>query len=134
MAPITQILGFMLLASVRAAPQASAVTVTPSASAATATATASASAGVSLTTEEREELFTLHEDLVNIPSISHNETECAEWLTGYLEDLGYYVEKVPVGNTDTFNVFAYSSALREEGVWPEVLITSHIDTVSCSIC
>jgi len=122
---LTQILGLLLVALVRAVPQASAVTVTTTTSATTSSSTASAS----LTSEERDELFTLHEDLVNIPSISGNETECAEWLSDYLEELGYYVEKVPVGNTGTFNVFAYPSALKDEGVWPEVLITSHMDTV-----
>lgn len=43
--------------------------------------------------------------------------------------MGYYVEEVPVGDTGTFNVFAYPQELKDEGVWPEVLITSHIDTV-----
>jgi len=126
---LTQILGLLLVALVRAVPQASAVTVTTTTSATTSSSTASAS----LTSEERDELFTLHEDLVNIPSISGNETECAEWLSDYLEELGYYVEKVPVGNTGTFNVFAYPSALKDEGVWPEVLITSHMDTVGPQI-
>lgn len=83
----------------------------------------------SLTTEERDELFSLHEELVNIPSISEDEKECADWLSEYLEELGYYVDKVPVGNTSNYNVFAYPTALKEEGKWPEVLITSHIDTV-----
>ena len=84
----------------------------------------------SLTTEEQDKLFSLHEELVNIPSISEDEVECAEFLSEYLSDLGYYVEEVPVGDTGTFNVFAYPQALKDEGTWPEVLITSHIDTVS----
>ncbi|KAH4055644.1 hypothetical protein HBI24_062550 [Parastagonospora nodorum] len=115
-------LGFLFAASVNAAPQASqalsASSVTPS-----------PSASPSLTSEERDELFQLHEELVNIPSISSDEVECADYISEYLEELGYYVEKVPVANTSTFNVFAYPSALKDEGVWPEVLITSHIDTV-----
>jgi acetylornithine deacetylase len=82
-----------------------------------------------LTTEERDELFSLHEELVNIPSISEDEKECADWLSEYLEELGYYVDKVPVGNTSNYNVFAYPTTLKDEGKWPEVLITSHIDTV-----
>ncbi|EAT84330.1 hypothetical protein HBH56_042860 [Parastagonospora nodorum] len=115
-------LGFLFAASINAAPQASqalsASSVTPS-----------PSASPSLTSEERDELFQLHEELVNIPSISSDEVECADYISEYLEELGYYVEKVPVANTSTFNVFAYPSALKDEGIWPEVLITSHIDTV-----
>ena len=84
----------------------------------------------SLTTEEADKLFSLHEELVNIPSISEDEAECAEFLSEYLTGLGYYVEDVPIGDTGTFNVFAYPQALKDEGAWPEVLITSHIDTVS----
>jgi acetylornithine deacetylase len=116
-------LGFLLLTSVTAAPQASPVSSLISA------ASASPSAVPSLTNEERDELFRLHEELVKIPSISGDETECADYISGYLEELGYYVEKVPVGNTSTSNVWAYPKALKDEGVWPEVLITSHIDTV-----
>lgn len=119
-------LGLLLLSSVHAAPQAA-----PSpASLSTSTPTSSPSAVPSLTTEERDELFELHEELVNIPSISGEEQECADYIAEYLEELGYYVEKVPVEETSSYNVFAYSTALREKGGWPEVLITSHIDTVS----
>lgn len=85
-----------------------------------------------LTTEETEALFQLHEDLVNIPSISDDEIECAEWLEEYLEEKGYHVERVPVtaGAEGRFNAFAYPQAIRDNGSWPEVLVTSHIDTVS----
>jgi acetylornithine deacetylase len=111
-------LGLLLLTSASAAPQA-APSLAPSALS-------------SLTTEERDELFSLHEELVSIPSISEDEVECADYISEYLEELGYYVEKVPVGNTSTYNVFAYPTALKDEGAWPEVLITSHIDTVCAS--
>lgn len=85
----------------------------------------------SLTTEETDALFELHENLVNIPSISDDEIECAEWLEQYLSEKGYSVERVPVttGAEGRFNVFAYPEAVRDGGAWPEVLITSHIDTV-----
>jgi acetylornithine deacetylase len=92
-------------------------------------ASSTPSAVPSLTSEERDKLFILHEELVDIPSISNDETECAEYVSKCLKELGYHVEKVPVGNTSTYNVFAYPTALKDEGVWPEVLITSHIDTV-----
>ncbi|KAI4930930.1 uncharacterized protein J4E92_004764 [Alternaria infectoria] len=106
-----------------AAPQAS---VSPSA---VSSPSPSASSSATLTTEETEDLYSLHEELVNIPSISGDEVECAEFISKYLSDLGYYVEEIPAGDTGTFNVFAYPQDLKDEGVWPEVLITSHIDTV-----
>jgi acetylornithine deacetylase len=125
-------LGFLLLTSAGAAPQASPVSIlrsTVTIETSTSAASATASPLPSLTTEERDELFSLHEKIVNIPSISSNELECADYISDYLEELGYYVDKVPVGNTSTYNVFAYPTTLKDEGVWPEVLITSHIDTV-----
>jgi len=81
-----------------------------------------------LTTEERDELFSLHETLVDINSISGDEAEVSEFIEEYLSDLGYHVETVEAeeGRND---VFAYPKDLKNEGAWPEVLITSHIDTV-----
>jgi acetylornithine deacetylase len=108
------------------------VTAAPQASVSTSAASApspSASSSATLTTDETDELFSLHEDLVNIPSISGDEVEGAEFISEYLSELGYYVEEVPVGDTGTYNVFAYPQKLKDEGVWPEVLVTSHIDTV-----
>ena len=107
-----------------AAPQASV------SSSAVTSPSPSASSSATLTTEETEDMYSLHEELVNIPSISGDEVECAEFISKYLSDLGYYVEEIPAGDTGTFNVFAYPQELKDEGVWPEVLITSHIDTVS----
>lgn len=125
MTRLSCLFSLLLASAVNAAPQAS----QPSASTSSVVASPSATGATNLTTEEREELFTLHEELVNIPSISNEEVECAEYVSEYLEALGYYVDKVPVGNTSTFNIFAYPQELKDEGVWPEVLITSHIDTV-----
>jgi acetylornithine deacetylase len=130
MATYARFLSFLLLTSVSAAPQAS--QALSSTSIPTSTVSTSPSSLPSLTSSEREELFDLHEKLVNIPSISNEELKCAEYISQYLEELGYYVEKVPVGNTSTYNVLAYPTALKEQGIWPEVLITSHIDTV-CTI-
>ena len=124
MVSIKSLVALVFLRSAIAAPQAS---VSPSA---VSSASPSASSSVTLTAEETDELFSLHEELVNIPSTSGDEVEGAEFLSEYLSNLGYYVEEVPVGDTGTFNVFAYPQELKDEGVWPEVLITSHIDTVS----
>ena len=83
------------------------------------------------TAEEITGLYDLHEKLVDIPSISKEEVQCAEFVNEYLTSLGYHVEKIPVENgSSRYNVFAYPTELQEQGVWPEVLITSHLDTVS----
>jgi acetylornithine deacetylase len=137
MTAMLSLLSLLLITSVIAAPQASQVlspgTFTTTISVAP-TASSTTSALASLTSEERAELFELHEELVNIPSISNDELECTEYISEYLEELGYYVEKIPVGDTSTFNVFAYPTSLKDEDVWPEVLISSHIDTVGqCSM-
>lgn len=131
---LRRLLALALLTLASAAPQASQVSASRASavSSSAATSSSSPSAVSTLTTEEQNELFSLHEELVNIPSISGDEVECADYLSDYLEGLGYYVEKVPVGNTSTYNLFAYPQALKDGGIWPEVLITSHIDTVSNS--
>ena len=127
MTAYTFLLCSLFLSQTIAAPQASSSSVSPSSVAPSPSASGQTT---NLTTEEREELFSLHEELVNIPSVSGEEVECADYVSEYLEELGYYVEKVEVGSTGTYNVFAYPQTLKDEGIWPEVLITSHIDTVS----
>lgn len=82
-----------------------------------------------LTTKEQDSLLELHESLVNIPSISGDEAECTDFIEEHLTTLGYYVEKVEVEATGQHNVFAYPTELKDQGVWPETLISSHIDTV-----
>lgn len=124
MALIKSVVALLALQLASAAPQAS--VTSPAVSSPSPTGLDPA---VALSTDEVEELYSLHEELVNIPSISRDEIECADFVSKYLTDLGYYVEKVPVNETGTYNVFAYPQALKDEGLWPEVLITSHIDTV-----
>jgi acetylornithine deacetylase len=85
-----------------------------------------------LTTEERDELFSLHEKLVDISSITGDEAEVSEFVEEYLGDLGYYVETVEV-EEGRHNVFSYPKELKDNGAWPETLITSHIDTVHTSV-
>jgi acetylornithine deacetylase len=106
----TTLLAFLLLPLVSAAPQAPVVSSTVSSAVAGSSASGQAT---TLTTEETDELFSLHEELVNIPSISEDEVECAEFLSGYLTELGYYVEEVPVGDSGTFNIFAYPQELKD---------------------
>ncbi|KZM21958.1 Acetylornithine deacetylase [Ascochyta rabiei] len=136
----TCVIGLLAIPLVYAAPQAqnqtpsstTGVTVTAGGTATGLASSPSSTASPDpLTTEETASLFQLHEDLVNIPSISDDEIECAEWLEEYLGEKGYYVERVPVtaGAEGRFNVFAYPQTIRDNGSWPEVLISSHIDTV-----
>ena len=131
MTRLSSILGLLAVSFVSAAPQAasSASAVATSSSAPASTPTPSLS---SLTSEEPDALYQLHKDLVNIPSVSGDEIACAEWLEEYLGGIGYYVERVPVstGAEGRFDVFAYPQAIRDSGSWPEVLVTSHIYTVS----
>lgn len=121
---LKSLIGLVALQLVSAAPQTptmSSVSSSPSSS--------GSSSATSLSTEEVDELYSLHEKLVDIPSISGEEVECANFVSEYLTGLGYYVEQVAAGNTGTYNVFAYPQELKDQGAWPEVLITSHIDTV-----
>ncbi|PSN62814.1 Zn-dependent exopeptidase [Corynespora cassiicola Philippines] len=84
-----------------------------------------AATNTTLTPAEIQELYSLHEALVDIPSTSFEEIAAAEFVEEYLTNLGYTVERNQVSN-GRFNVFAYPSTLT---TWPQVLITSHLDTV-----
>lgn len=131
MTRLASILGLLAIPFASAVPQgaSSASVVAASSSAPASTSTPSSSP---LTSEETDALYQLHKDLVNIPSISGDEIACAEWLEEYLGGKDYYVERVPVstGAEGRFNVFAYPQAIKDSGGWPEVLVSSHIDTVS----
>jgi acetylornithine deacetylase len=64
--------------------------VQPPPSACEVSATASSfvpAPSASLTSEEKDELFDLHEKLVDIPSISGNEGDVAEFTLNYLTDV-----------------------------------------------
>jgi len=68
------------------------------------------------------ELLSLHQNLIEIESISGNEKNVGDWLASHLEERGFAVEKQHVTKT-SFNVFAYTN--RDS----KLLVTSHIDTV-----
>ena len=73
------------------------------------------------------DLFGFHKNLTQIESISGNEKEVGEWLAHSLTSQGYHVEKQVVSKDPLrFNVLAWPGSKREA----EVLISSHIDTVS----
>ena len=66
------------------------------------------------------ELIRLLEELVNIPSISGNEREVADYLYTLLKDIGFEVEKQPAGK-------AYNLIAKKGN--PRLILTAHMDTV-----
>jgi acetylornithine deacetylase len=127
MAPLLHYASLLLFAVAEASPAAYPADQTK-ASSVVSTSPSSTPKANPLTDEEKEKLFDLHEKLVDIPSITGDEAEVSEFVEEYLSDLGYHVETVEVEEGRN-NVFAYPKELKDEGAWPEVLITSHIDTV-----
>ncbi|RAK82435.1 M20 family metallopeptidase [Aspergillus fijiensis CBS 313.89] len=98
---------------------------------------------LSLTTDPSDiidaSLFlSFHRNLVQIPSVSGNETAVGLFIADFLETHNFTVIKqhVPAGSQGTdpttdknrFNIFAYPSASPSQDR-PEILLTSHIDTV-----
>ncbi|RLL94539.1 hypothetical protein CFD26_103821 [Aspergillus turcosus] len=77
-------------------------------------------------------LLSFHRDLVSIESISGNERAAGAFVADFLEAHNFTVIKQPVGTDARFNVFAFpkSSAVDESHqTRPQILLTSHIDTV-----
>ncbi|KAJ5523527.1 hypothetical protein N7513_013071 [Penicillium frequentans] len=75
-------------------------------------------------------LLTFHKNIVEIPSISGNEKSVGEYIINFLKSQNFTVEKqlvTPATETEKerFNVYAYVGENR----FPDVLLTSHIDTV-----
>ncbi len=67
------------------------------------------------------ELFELTKSLVNMASVTGHEKACGEFVKGYLQQLGFQTEMMPVGR-DRSNVFA---------TWgkPDIVLSTHLDTV-----
>ena len=67
------------------------------------------------------DLFELTKSLVNMASVTGHEKACAEFVKGYLVQLGFQAELMPVSR-DRSNVFA---------TWgkPDVVLSTHMDTV-----
>jgi acetylornithine deacetylase len=67
------------------------------------------------------DLFELTKSLVNMASVTGHEKACAEFVKGYLVQLGFQAEFMPVSR-DRSNVFA---------TWgkPDVVLSTHMDTV-----
>ncbi|MDR3674585.1 MAG: M20/M25/M40 family metallo-hydrolase [Acidobacteriota bacterium] len=67
------------------------------------------------------DLFELTKSLVNMASVTGHERACAEFVRGYLAQLGFQTELMPVSR-DRSNVFA---------TWgkPDIVMSTHMDTV-----
>src|SRR6267378_414459 len=68
------------------------------------------------------DLFELTRQLIDIPSVTGDEAEVAEFLAGRLNELGYAVEQQPVEG-QRCNVIATTTAP------PRIVFSTHIDTV-----
>ncbi len=73
----------------------------------------------------------LTRSLIDIESITYNEAAVGLWLEGYLQGLGFAVERMPVpqpGDSrysgERFNLYA-----SIEGIGPELVFSTHMDTV-----
>jgi len=76
------------------------------------------------------DLLGFHKNLTQIESISGNEKEVGQWLSESLASQGFHVEKQVLSEDPLrFNVLAWPGSKRDA----EVMISSHIDTVSQTI-
>ena len=73
--------------------------------------------------------LSFHRDLVQIESISGSELQVGSFIVDFLEARDFTVIKQPVdgGKENRFNILAYPASLSSQQ--PEVILTSHIDTV-----
>ncbi len=67
-------------------------------------------------------VFELTRELIDIPSVTGDELAVGQYLSDYLERLGYRVEKQEIA-ADRFNVLATTEAS------PRVVFSTHMDTV-----
>lgn len=81
----------------------------------------------------RQELLSLHRQLVSIPSISGDENAVGNFLVDYLTARGYYADLQPVAardgtppNKQRFNVLAWKGGRIPSA---KVVVSSHIDVV-----
>ena len=79
---------------------------------------------------DESELLSFHRSLVSIPSVSADEGAIAEYVASFLEHQNFTVIRQLVKGSSKqepprFNVYAYLG----DNEHPEILVTSHIDTV-----
>ncbi|KAL0938289.1 acetylornithine deacetylase [Colletotrichum truncatum] len=82
----------------------------------------------------RNDLISLHRSLIEIPSISGNESEAGKFLVDYLTGRGYvsHLQFLPPRDNNTnetprFNVLAWKTNQRQPK--PRIVVTSHYDVV-----
>ncbi|TEA12744.1 Peptidase M20 domain-containing protein [Colletotrichum sidae] len=83
----------------------------------------------------RNDLLSLHRSLIEIPSISGNESEAGKFLVDYLTSRGYasHLQFLPPRNLNStdedprFNVLAWKTNQRQPS--PRIVVTSHYDVV-----
>ena len=66
--------------------------------------------------------------LIDIESITGNEAAVGEALHAELSQLGYRAEKMPVEGT-RFNIYAFRPEASQDGKFPSVVFSTHMDTV-----
>src|ERR1700760_4411642 len=81
----------------------------------------------------------LTRQLVDIESTTYHEAPAGEFLAKYLAELGYAVERQDVpqpaaatpgsGDGPRFNVYAVPREMAEKGIGPEIVFSTHMDTV-----
>ncbi|PLN84205.1 hypothetical protein BDW42DRAFT_199710 [Aspergillus taichungensis] len=69
--------------------------------------------------------LSFHRGLVQTSSVSDHEQDAGSFVAEFLESHNFTVIKQPVGDEGRFNVFAYPPKSPS----PQILLTSHIDTV-----
>src|SRR5215510_3747537 len=67
-------------------------------------------------------VFELTRELIDIPSVTGEEPAVGQYLSDYLERLGYRVEKQEIGS-GRFNVLATTESS------PRIVFSTHMDTV-----
>jgi acetylornithine deacetylase len=81
----------------------------------------------------------LTKQLVDIESTTYHEAPAGEFLAEYLAGLGYVIERQDVaqpasatpgsGDGPRFNVYAVPREMSEKGISPEIVFSTHMDTV-----
>src|ERR1700761_7588859 len=81
----------------------------------------------------------LTRQLVDIDSTTYHEAPAGEFLSQFLDSLGWKVERQAVpqpesttpgaGTGPRFNVYAVPSEMAEKGIGPEIVFSTHMDTV-----
>lgn len=75
----------------------------------------------------RAKLLSFHQSIVEIPSVSGNETAVGDFLIGYLTEQGLSTERQFLPSSKRFNVLAWPEPRASNG--SRIVVTTHIDVV-----